>query len=109
VFIAESAVVRFALPSVRKRPVCPRVPSPQNTGPVHSIFMIILYWTILQQRRKTYDGKVKRMLEISEEYPDWRTLQGAFGPVDQTTSEILAEGRREEFEKERRLLEHLSN
>jgi AbrB family looped-hinge helix DNA binding protein len=46
---------------------------------------------------------------ISEEYPDWRTLQGAFGPVDQTTSEILAEGRREEFEKERRLLEHLSD
>jgi AbrB family looped-hinge helix DNA binding protein len=46
---------------------------------------------------------------ISEEYPDWRSLRGAFGPVDQTTSEILAEGRREEFEKERRLLEHLSD
>jgi AbrB family looped-hinge helix DNA binding protein len=46
---------------------------------------------------------------ISEEYPDWRSLQGAFGPADQTTSEILAEGRREEFEKERRLLEHLSD
>ena len=46
---------------------------------------------------------------VSEEYPDWRTLQGAYGPVDQTTSEILAEGRREEFEKERRLLEHLSD
>ena len=45
----------------------------------------------------------------SEKYPDWRSLQGAFGPVDQTTSEILAEGRREEFEKERRLLEHLSD
>jgi AbrB family looped-hinge helix DNA binding protein len=49
------------------------------------------------------------MRTVSEEYPDWRTLQGAFGPVDQTTSEILAEGRREEFEKERRLLEHLSD
>jgi AbrB family looped-hinge helix DNA binding protein len=46
---------------------------------------------------------------ISEKYPDWRSLEGAFGPVDQTTSEILAEGRREEFEKERRLLEHLSD
>jgi AbrB family looped-hinge helix DNA binding protein len=46
---------------------------------------------------------------VSEKYPDWRTLQGAYGPVDQTTSEILAEGRREEFEKERRLLEHLSD
>jgi AbrB family looped-hinge helix DNA binding protein len=47
--------------------------------------------------------------QVSEKYPDWRTLQGAYGPVDQTTSEILAEGRREEFEKERRLLEHLSD
>jgi AbrB family looped-hinge helix DNA binding protein len=46
---------------------------------------------------------------VSEEYPDWRSLQGAYGPVDQTTSEILAEGRREEYEKERRLLEHLSD
>jgi AbrB family looped-hinge helix DNA binding protein len=46
---------------------------------------------------------------VSEKYPDWRSLQGAYGPVDQTTSEILAEGRREEFEKERRLLEHLSD
>lgn len=46
---------------------------------------------------------------VSEKYPDWRTLQGAYGPVDQTTSEILAEARREEFEKERRLLEHLSD
>jgi AbrB family looped-hinge helix DNA binding protein len=46
---------------------------------------------------------------VSEKYPDWRSLQGAFGPADQTTSEILAEGRREEFEKERRLLEHLSD
>jgi AbrB family looped-hinge helix DNA binding protein len=46
---------------------------------------------------------------VSEKYPDWRSLRGAFGPVDQTTSEILAEGRREEFEKERRLLEHLSD
>jgi AbrB family looped-hinge helix DNA binding protein len=49
------------------------------------------------------------MRAVSEEYPDWRTLRGAYGPVDQTTSEILAEGRREEFEKERRLLEHLSD
>ena len=49
------------------------------------------------------------MHHVSEKYPDWRTLQGAYGPVDQTTSEILAEGRREEFEKERRLLEHLSD
>jgi AbrB family looped-hinge helix DNA binding protein len=45
------------------------------------------------------------MRTVSEEYPDWHSLQGAYGPVDQTTSEILAEGRREEFEKERRLLE----
>jgi len=44
---------------------------------------------------------------VSEGHPDWRSLEGAFGPVDQTTSEILAEGRREEFEKERRLLERL--
>jgi AbrB family looped-hinge helix DNA binding protein len=37
-----------------------------------------------------------------------RVVLRTIGPVDQTTSEILAEGRREEFEKERRLLEHLS-
>ena len=55
------------------------------------------------------EGHLVVMRTVSEEYPDWRTLQGAFGPVDQPTSEILAEGRREEFEKERRLLEHLSD
>ena len=58
----------------------------------------------------TLAGAGHRMVlrTVSEDYPDWRTMQGAFGPVDQTTSEILAEGRREEFEKERRLLEHFS-
>jgi AbrB family looped-hinge helix DNA binding protein len=55
------------------------------------------------------EGHRVMLRPISEKYPDWRTLQGAYGPVDQTTSEILAEGRREEFEKERRLLEHLSD
>jgi AbrB family looped-hinge helix DNA binding protein len=39
---------------------------------------------------------------ISKEYPDWHTLQGAFGPVQETTAEILAEGRQEEAAKERR-------
>jgi hypothetical protein len=55
------------------------------------------------------EGHPVVMRTISEECPDWRTLRGAFGHVDQTTSEILAVGRREEFEKERRLLEHLSD
>lgn len=40
---------------------------------------------------------------ISKEYPDWRTMEGAFGPVNQPTAEILAEGRSEEFAKERRI------
>lgn len=49
------------------------------------------------------------MRTVSEKYPDWRTLQGAFGPVDQTTTEIMAEIRKEEFEAERRKLESLSD
>jgi len=49
------------------------------------------------------------MHHVSEKYPDWRTLQGAFGPVDQTTTEIMAEIREEEFEAERRKLESLSD
>jgi len=39
---------------------------------------------------------------VSKAYPDWRTLEGAFGPTQETTAEILANGRREEFAKERR-------
>jgi AbrB family looped-hinge helix DNA binding protein len=33
-------------------------------------------------------------------HSEWRDLEGAFGPVDQTTAEILAEGRAEERRKE---------
>lgn len=38
---------------------------------------------------------------MSKTLPGWRTLEGAFGPVDQTTAQILAEGRAEEFSRER--------
>lgn len=38
----------------------------------------------------------------SKHFPNWRWLRGAYGPVDQTTA--VAEGRKEEFEKERRRL-----
>ncbi|MCX6615582.1 MAG: AbrB/MazE/SpoVT family DNA-binding domain-containing protein [Acidobacteria bacterium] len=38
---------------------------------------------------------------MSKTLKEWRTLEGAFGPADQTTAQILAEGRAEEFLRER--------
>lgn len=48
------------------------------------------------------EGRRMVLRTVSEKYPDWRTLQGAFGPVDQSTTEIMAENRKEGFEAERR-------
>ena len=50
----------------------------------------------------TLTGHRMTMHTVSEKYPDWRTLEGAFGPVDQTTTEMMAENRREELEREQR-------
>jgi AbrB family looped-hinge helix DNA binding protein len=47
-------------------------------------------------------GNTLLLRRMSHEFPDWRSLRGAFGRTGQTTSEMLAEGRREEFEKEQR-------
>lgn len=55
----------------------------------------------------TLAGHRMVLQSVCEQYPDWRTLEGAFGPVGQSTSEILADGRRAESEKEQRLLEHV--
>jgi AbrB family looped-hinge helix DNA binding protein len=49
------------------------------------------------------DPKGKRVILQPKRRGAWRELRGAFGPVDQTTSEILAESRREDVEKENRL------
>jgi AbrB family looped-hinge helix DNA binding protein len=49
------------------------------------------------------DVEGKQVILRPKRRGNWRELRGAFGPVGQTTSEILAEGRTEEFEKERRL------
>ena len=49
------------------------------------------------------DPEGKQVILQPKRRSNWRELRGAFGLVDQTTSEILAEGRREEFEKESRL------
>lgn len=48
------------------------------------------------------EGRRRVLRTVSEKYPDWRTLQGAFGPVDRSTTEIMAENRKEGFEAERR-------
>ena len=48
------------------------------------------------------DPKGRRVILQPRARSGWRELRGAFGPVDQTTSQILAEARREESEKENR-------
>jgi AbrB family looped-hinge helix DNA binding protein len=48
------------------------------------------------------DAKRRRVVLQPKRRRNWREMRGAFGPVDQTTSQILAEARREEIEKEDR-------
>ena len=48
------------------------------------------------------DPKRKHLILRKKPRSHWRELRGAFGPVNQTTSEILAEGRAEERARESR-------
>lgn len=48
------------------------------------------------------DPKGRRVILRPKPRSGWRELRGAFGPVDQTTTQILAEARREESKRENR-------
>jgi AbrB family looped-hinge helix DNA binding protein len=49
------------------------------------------------------DPEKKRVVLQPKRRRNWRELRGAFGRVEQTTSRILAEVRREEFDRENRI------
>lgn len=49
------------------------------------------------------DAEKKRVVLQPKRRRNWRELRGAFGRVEQTTSRILADARREELDREKRL------
>ena len=50
------------------------------------------------------EGRRVVLHKAAEHHADWRTLRGAYGRVNQTTTQIKDEFRREELEKEQRSL-----
>jgi len=48
------------------------------------------------------DPEKKRVVLQPKRRRNWRELRGAFGRVEETTSGMLAEARREEFDRENR-------